>query len=281
MVQLNFEILINAPVNKVWFALWDDHHYKKWTSAFSEGSYAISDWQQGSKVHFLNQTGSGMYSTISELVENEKMCFTHIGEIKEFQELPLDEKSQMWTGSTENYYLKEENGKTLLTVNILSLDEYKDYFSAAFPKALDLLKNNAENFTIYIEAMIQAELKDVWEKWTDPKHIVNWNFATDDWHAPYAENDLRTDGKFLNRMAAKDGSFSFDFEGTYTLVDPMNTISYSIVDGRKVKNEFQAMEGHVKLSTNFEPENHNPLTLQKMGWQAILNNFKKYVESGN
>jgi len=132
---------------------------------------------------------------------------------------------------------------------------------------------------ITIETTINAPVEKVWKMWSEPEHIVQWTFASDDWEAPAAENDLRVDGRFRTVMAAKDGSVKFDFEGTYTQVDSHKLISYSMDDGRKVEVTFESLDGektHVKET--FDPEGENPSEMQRAGWQAILDNFKKYVE---
>ncbi|MBK9401405.1 MAG: SRPBCC family protein [Bacteroidetes bacterium] len=131
---------------------------------------------------------------------------------------------------------------------------------------------------ITVETVVNAPIEKVWRKWTAPEHIVNWCHASDDWHAPAAENDLCADGVFKTTMAAKDGSVSFDFEGRYTLVTPFEKISYILGDGRTVDIDFQKQEGAIKIKETFETEEMNSIELQRGGWQAILDNFKKYVE---
>jgi uncharacterized protein YndB with AHSA1/START domain len=135
------------------------------------------------------------------------------------------------------------------------------------------------NTNITIEAEISANTKKVWDYYTLPKHITKWNFASDDWHCPDAENDLRVGGKLISRMESKDGSVGFDFEAVYDEVVDLKKIVYTIADGRKVKTEFNNQENKTKVTTTFEAESVNSIELQKTGWQAILNNFKKYVES--
>ncbi len=133
---------------------------------------------------------------------------------------------------------------------------------------------------ITIEAIVSAPLSEIWEYWTLPKHIINWNNASDDWHTTKSENDLRTGGRFLSRMEAKDGSFGFDFEGTYTEIEKHKLISYVMDDDRKATTSFKALSDHkTKIVTTFEAEDTNPIQMQKDGWQAILNNFKKYTEA--
>jgi uncharacterized protein YndB with AHSA1/START domain len=133
---------------------------------------------------------------------------------------------------------------------------------------------------ITIETLVNAPIEKVWAFWIEPKHIVQWCNASDDWHAPHAENDLRNDGKFKTTMAAKDGSVSFDFEGIYTNVQPYKVIEYTIGDGRKVVINFLAENANqVKVVETFEAESIHPVDMQRDGWQSILNNFKKHVES--
>jgi uncharacterized protein YndB with AHSA1/START domain len=132
---------------------------------------------------------------------------------------------------------------------------------------------------ITIRTTVNAPIEKVWRCWSEPKHITQWTFASDDWHAPKAENDLRVDGTFSTTMAAKDGSFSFDFGGVYTKVEKHKAIEYTIADGRKVKISFIAEGDQTHVVETFDPENENPEEMQRGGWQAILDNFKKYTES--
>lgn len=132
---------------------------------------------------------------------------------------------------------------------------------------------------ITVQATVNAPVKKVWESWSEPKHITKWCQASDDWHAPKAENDLRTGGKFVTTMAARDGSVSFDFGGVYSNVKPNSLIEYVMEDGRKVKITFEALGDKTKVTETFDPESENSIELQRDGWQAILNNFKKYTES--
>jgi uncharacterized protein YndB with AHSA1/START domain len=133
--------------------------------------------------------------------------------------------------------------------------------------------------TITIEATVKAPVEKVWKTWSTPEDITQWNNASDDWHTLFAENDLRTGGKFSSRMEAKDGSMGFDFAGVYDKVIPNELIEYTIGDGRKVKITFSANGDETKVTETFEAENENPIEMQKSGWQSILDNFKKYTET--
>lgn len=139
--------------------------------------------------------------------------------------------------------------------------------------------NTSGNTKIAVQAIIDAPLSTVWNVWNEPEHIRNWAYATEDWHAPYAENDLREGGKFKTTMAAKDGSFSFDFGGTYTTLQDNELIEYTMDDGRTVSISFRALDGGTEVVEIFEAEDDNPEEMQRDGWQAILNNFKRYAES--
>src|SRR5690554_2618764 len=132
---------------------------------------------------------------------------------------------------------------------------------------------------ITIEALIAADIEKVWDFYTDPEHITKWNYASDDWHCPKAENDMKIGGKYAARMEVKDGSFGFDFEAVYDEIIPFEKIVYTIEDGRKVVTVFENLNDKTKVTTIFEAENQNPVDMQKAGWQAILNNFKRYVET--
>jgi len=133
--------------------------------------------------------------------------------------------------------------------------------------------------SVTVEALVKAPVEKVWTNWSEPKHITKWNQASPDWHSPFAENDLRKDGKFKVTMAAKDGSFSFDFEGVYTNVQPHKVIEYVMGDGRKVKVTFSANGNETKVVETFEAEEENPVEMQRGGWQAILDSFKNYTEA--
>jgi uncharacterized protein YndB with AHSA1/START domain len=132
--------------------------------------------------------------------------------------------------------------------------------------------------TITIKASVNATIETAWSKWTHPNDIVNWNNASDDWHTTKAENDLVIGGKFSYRMEAKDGSFGFDFWGIYTQIITNELIEYTMGDDRKAKVIFQYENGITNITTLFEAEDENPKEMQQFGWQAILNNFKKYAE---
>ena len=144
MEKQQFKISIEAPREKVWDILWNDVSYREWTSVFSEGSRAETDWKKGSKVLFLSSSNEGMVSRIEENIPNEFMSFRHLGVVKDGVEDLEGGKAKEWTGSLENYTLKTVNGRTELIVDMDITDEYKDYFLTTFPKALEKVKELAE-----------------------------------------------------------------------------------------------------------------------------------------
>jgi len=132
---------------------------------------------------------------------------------------------------------------------------------------------------ITVTANVAAPIEKVWNTWTAPEHIKQWCSASEDWHVPTATNDARSGGKFMTRMEARDGSFGFDFEGVYSDVENHKRIAYGMADGRQVSILFEANGDHTKITETFDPEDQNPIEMQRGGWQAILDNFKKYTEN--
>lgn len=136
-----------------------------------------------------------------------------------------------------------------------------------------------KDIPITIQTLINAPVSKVWDCWTYPDHITQWSFASDDWESPYAENDLQVGGKFKTTMAAKDKSAGFDINGVYTEVEEHALIEYDMEDGRHVKVVFNQTPDGTQVVETFDPEEENSREMQQAGWQAILDNFRKYVES--
>ena len=132
---------------------------------------------------------------------------------------------------------------------------------------------------ITIETTVDAELKQVWDAWNNPADIKQWNSAQEDWHTTRSTVDLCEGGKFVSRMEAKDGGVGFDFEGTYTRIVPHKTIEYAMSDGREVQVEFVERAGGVLVQETFDAETENSPELQRQGWQAILDAFRRHVEA--
>ncbi len=130
---------------------------------------------------------------------------------------------------------------------------------------------------ITVLAAVNAYKNKVWDYYTNPKHIVNWNFADPSWHCPSAENDMKIGGRYCARMEARDGSFGFDFEAYYTEIVDGKEFTYEF-GGRVATVKFNGLGDQTEVIVTFDPENENPIEMQKGGWQSILNNFKNYVE---
>lgn len=139
--RIKFSVEIEAPAAKVWGALWDKESYKEWTTVFTEGSYYVGELKEGARIHFLNPNGAGMFSEIEKLTLNELLVFKHLGEIREFRELPPDEKTLEWAGGHEIYKLKSVGENTILEVELDTNEEFKGFLQDTFPKALELVKN--------------------------------------------------------------------------------------------------------------------------------------------
>jgi uncharacterized protein YndB with AHSA1/START domain len=131
---------------------------------------------------------------------------------------------------------------------------------------------------ITIQAVVAADRQKVWNCYTQPEHITKWNFATDTWHCPAASNDMRVGGKYLARMEAKDGSFAFDFEAVYNEIVDGEKFTYTMPDNREIQVSFEQTDDKTRVTVTFDPENVNPVDLQRDGWQSILDNFRRYAE---
>lgn len=142
-----------------------------------------------------------------------------------------------------------------------------------------MTKGTREQITIH--TLVHAPLERVWAAWTTPKDMMSWNAASDDWHCPSVTIDLRAGGEFHARMEAKDGSFGFDFGGTYTEIIPLKEVSSVLGDGRRIEVLFQSTDAGVEVTETFEIEDVNSAEMQRQGWQSILDRFQKYVEQNN
>jgi uncharacterized protein YndB with AHSA1/START domain len=131
---------------------------------------------------------------------------------------------------------------------------------------------------IRIQSTLSVDKQKAWEYYTKPEHITNWNFADPSWHCPSASNDLKIGGRYIARMEAKDGSFGFEFDAIYIVIHKYENFIYEF-DGRQATVEFKDVSGQTEVTISFDPETENPIDLQRQGWQAILDNFKKYTET--
>jgi uncharacterized protein YndB with AHSA1/START domain len=270
MQTLEYSIQINAPKHHVWFVLWNDFYYRKWTTVFCPGSYYKGNLSEGAEIQFLTPDHNGMHSIVHKVVENEVLHFLHQGDIVKGEKVATN-----WQNAREYYAITEANGVTTLQVTHDVVPEYIDYMNTHFPKALAIVKEIVEDFYISLETEIHAPIETVWHCYTQPEHIMQWNQATEDWHCPKAQNNLTAEGTFCYTMAAKDGSMAFD----YTQVDVPHTLSSLLDDNRKVDFLLCENEGITHVLQRFQPESENTLDLQKMGWGSILESFKAYCEN--
>lgn len=281
---------INTFPEVIWGAIINPTKYQLWTSVFQEGSYFEGGWQKGDHIKFLiaDDQGhtKGLYSEIVESDHLNHLSIKHLGLVTDDIVDYTSEEVKKWTPSFENYYLEKLNDEyTRFTVEVDVDDEELTYMNDIWDLGLEKLKEVCENnlgafASINVEVIVEASLHQVWEYWTLPEHIAEWNFASEDWHCPEAINNFFNGGHFVYTMAAKDGSMSFGFAGTYINIDECSYIENQLDDGRMMKVIFDKIGlSQTKVIETFDAENENALDLQKQGWQAILNNFKKFVES--
>jgi uncharacterized protein YndB with AHSA1/START domain len=286
MQKINFSIKINAPVEKVWETVIGKKTYPAWTDVFCPGSDFEGDWTNGSKIKFLGPNGKGQFDGMfSEIAENKLHQFIsirHLGVIIADKIDTESEFAKMWTPAYENYTFRTIPEGTEMLVEMDSEENFIEQFQKSWPLALQKIKDLVEKGApknISVGTIVFAPIEKVWAYWNEPKHIMNWAFASADWEAPYSENDLKVGGKFKTTMAAKDKSASFDFEGIYSEVIPNKRIAYSMADGRKVEIDFIQSDDSIRVVETFDIEKLNPAEMQRAGWQSIIDNFKKYTES--
>lgn len=290
MKTIHQSIDIHATKEAIWAAVINENKYKLWTAAFHEGSRFEGIWQKGSRLKFLAKDANGVdMGMISEVVVFEHLSdigIKPVGFVGEGQEDYESEALKEWTQTLESYHIEAiAEGVQRFTVTQTIPEEHfkmlNDSWALALVKLKEVCEQDLHPFSkIEISAVIDAAIEDVWTYWTSGEKMVKWNFASDDWHCPQAAVDLRVGGDFTATMAAKDGSFAFDFGGTYTEIVPYKRLVSQIGDGRMIWVDFEVLSpNQVKVVEVFEAEGENSLDMQREGWQAILNNFKKAVEA--
>ncbi len=290
MEKIQQSIQIDAPRETVWAAIIDDQKYRIWAAAFYPGSHFIGGWQQGESIRFGMTDDQGQTQGMqAEILVNEHLRRLSIHPVGFFSGDTVDldsDEAKKWAQVHENYELESISPQsTRFSVDVDTFEEYLEEMSEAWSNALLKLKeicekNLAPFASIAVTADVQAPVERAWACWTSPECVKKWNHASDDWHCPAASNDLRVGGRFVYTMAALDGSVSFDFSGTHTEVVPGDRIASQLDDGRMVRVAFEASgPGSTRVVETFEAERENSLDLQRDGWQAILDNFKKVVET--
>jgi uncharacterized protein YndB with AHSA1/START domain len=281
MKTLHFSTTIKAPVQKVWHIMLNPETYKKWTTPFSEGSTYQGAWDKGAEIKFVDPNGDGMYARIEENKPFEFISIKHLGVINKGVIDTESQEVKEWTPALENYSFDYSDGYTKLSVRLDSHDKYVEMFNDMWPKALAKLKEICENPSkkLTVSTIINAPVDKVWEMRTNPEHIKGWAFASPDWGVGKVTNDLKVNGRFSTEMKANDGSFAFDYAGTYIKVEPQKYMLFVLDDGRTVESTYIAGGETTKVTETFEMEHENSEELQLKGWQGILDTFKKYVET--
>lgn len=293
MIKQHFSITINAPVYRVRHLMISDAWYRQRTAAFNPaGSWFEGDWSQWSQMKFLGphpEHPEQIWWMLAEIAENRPLEYISIKHLGEIQDGAIRTEWE-WVGAHENYTFTHSEGITTVQVDIDMTENMVDYMAEARPKALQALKAMAEKPApkLAVSVVVNASPETVWNAWTTPADIMQWNHAWDDWHCPASTNDVRVDGLFSATMAAKDGSFSFDFAWKYTAVEPMTYLAYTMGEmkeyfldaGRNVEVTFEDIGNtQTKVTETFDAEEIHSLDMQTAWWQAILDNFKKHVES--
>jgi uncharacterized protein YndB with AHSA1/START domain len=282
-MRLALERSFNTTPEILWEMIVDPDHYRFWTSAFSIGSQFIGDWSVGSGIRFVMEDESGVESgMISEVVASEwpnHISIKHLGLVMNGVEDYESEEVKLWTPAFENYTLvSNESGQCAFKMVQDIPDAYEAEFRDNWNKAFDLIEKRLSLWSkpsvpITLEARSNHSPSSLWAKLTQPELVKTWNFASEDWYCPEAKNDLRIGGEFHYEMAAKDGSMSFDFWGTYTKIEENKRLEFTLGDGRKVSIELIEKPYGSLVVERFEPEHENSTHLQRQGWQAILNNL--------
>ncbi len=287
MKKLVKSIEIAADQRTVWETIVDPLKYEVWTKAFGEGGFFEGSWNTGDAIRFVarNEAGrlEGMNSEIAEGRYPEFISIHHIGVINEGVEDQSPEIQAAWANVYENYLLEPLAGeRTRFTVDMDIDEQYQDMFEEMWLKALESMKTVSEAcfrkpMAITVRVVIPRPLSAVWDAFTKPEHITGWNFASDDWYCPKAENQPETGGRFKYTMSSKDGKMSFDFSGKYIEVIPPERIISELDDQRSLSITFKTVPEGIMVEETFTAEGENTLTLQRQGWQAILKNFEAYV----
>lgn len=285
MKRIQLERTFNTTPERLWELIVDPDHYRFWTSVFSEGSDFRGDWSEGSQMRFTTDNPSGVEDgMLSEIVENrwpEFLSIHHIGLVIDGIEDYDSPMSKEWTPAYENYRFikKSENQCTFILEQDIPIP-HVEIFTANWQKAFDAMAQRLTSTDVVGKVITLRERSshspfELWDRLINPEKVMTWNFASDDWHCPQAKNDLRVDGEFHYDMAAKDGSFSFDFWGIYSEIEPGVRLCFVLGDGRKVRIDLIEKPYGTLLEERFEAEQHNNLHLQRTGWQNILRNLAR------
>lgn len=289
MKTLSLSALIPASPEVVWTAITSDTFYRVWANVFSEGSFFVGTWEANTPMQFLgpNENGvlGGLTSMVIKNIPYKELWLEHRGFVMDGKEDYTSEEVKKWAPSFERYFLEAEGQQTRFRLEMQMDEDWYDMMEESWKNAFIKLSELCANI-LHVSTVINTPQEEVWNKFTEPTHIVHWNFADDSWHCPKASNDVQVGGKLVATMAAKDGSMAFDFTGTYTAVIPHRSLEYTIAPMdeyniesiRRVVVKFTPTEEGTRVDEFFEAESLHSHDLQKAGWTAILQNFKAYVE---
>lgn len=266
-----------------------ENFYTYWTEAFHPGSTFIGNWNEGSKIQFIGPDENGKMGGItSHIVKNipfQEIWIEHLGLIADGKEDFESDEVKAWAPSYERYFLEKTEKGTRFRLEMQANDDWYEMMKEGWEKSFVLFTELTNNL-LHVSVEVSAPLEKVWEYFTNAEHIIHWNFADESWHCPKAINDLQVGGKLVATMAAKDGSASFDFETRYTKIVPLEYFEYAmealpeleVKEIRRAVVQFTKTPNGTRIEEIFEAEKINSKELQQSGWQAILENFKKYVE---
>lgn len=285
MIRIHLERAFQAGPELLWELVVDPDHYRFWTDAFSPGSGFDGDWIKGSSIRFVaedeNGIESGMLSEIAESQWPEFISIRHVGLVMNGVNDYDSPLAREWSPAFENYrFIPKEDGTSIFEVEQDLPEEQADEFKVSWEKAFDRMAIRLKTFadknkviTLREKSLNRPEV--IWEKLVTPEKVMTWNYASDDWHCPNAKNNLVIGGEFHYEMAAKDGSASFDFWGTYTEIEAPNRLYFALGDGRTVRIDIFNKPYGCLIEERFEAEQQNNLHLQRQGWQNILKNLAR------
>lgn len=286
MIRVQLERAFPVGPELLWELVVDPDQYRFWAEAFSEGSEGTSfegDWTKGSNIRFVAEDENGIESgMLSEIVESQWPAFIsikHVGVVMNGVDDYDSPLARQWSPAFENYRLiPKEDGTCIFAVEQDLPEGQAEAFKASWEKAFDRMAMRLETSAdvgkvITLREKSHHRPEVIWERLVTPEKVMAWNYASDDWHCPNANNNLEIGGEFHYEMAAKDGSASFDFWGTYTEIETAKRLSFVLGDGRKVRIDIFEKPDGCLIEERFEAEQENNLHLQRQGWHNILKNL--------
>lgn len=286
--RINVERAFDAPLSIVWAAWTQAEILDQWWAPEPYRTVTASlNFTEGGRWHYymLGPEGDIHWCLFDYEIIQPLRSFSGIDAFCDAHAVPNETKPKVrWANRFD-----PEAETTIVRIQLQfdSPNDLEQILQMGFREGFTMGLDNLERYLaaqknahakITVQASIAADRQRVWDYYTTPAHITRWNFATEDWCCPSASNDMRVGGTYHARMESKDGSFGFDFEAIYDAVRDGESFTYTMIDGRRADVVFETSGKHTKVTVTFDPESQNPVDLQRDGWQAILNNFKEYVE---